>query len=231
MHAWVLRGLLALFVLLSGCGGSPQVGEQRICSADTFVPNYVPQLNRLLYWERFPVTVYFVRDENYSEQYRQLALQGFNQWVEATNKVVQYVEVQRREDAQIVVMFKPDTTNGLTTFEYYPRSGVLRSATMEVGTRSKNPTDIRSVAAHEFGHALGIYGHSTNPSDMMYPTFVSNVPLQITQNDLNTLKTAYCQLFLGRTRAVPRRLPDEQPVRATIICDHEHGTSEPNQSR
>lgn len=222
MRARSWRGVFALVAILAGCGG-PQVGEQRICSADTFVPNYVLQLNRLLCWERFPVTVYFVRDANYSEQYRLLALQGFNQWVEATNEVVQYVEVQRREDAQIVVMFKPDTANGLTTFEYYPKSGLLRSVTMEIGTRSKNPIDIRSVAAHEFGHALGIYGHSPNPSDMMYHTFVSNVPLQITQNDLNTLKTAYCRLFLGRTRAVPRHPPEEQPVRVTIICDHEHG--------
>jgi len=216
-------GLLALLIVFEGCGGGgTQVAEQRVCSADTFVPNYVPQLNRLLYWAQFPVRVYFERDEHYSDYYRALALQGFDQWVEATSRVVRYVEVNTREEAQIVVYFKPNTTNGLTTFTYYPRSGLLESAKMEIGTRGNNPIDIRSVAAHEFGHALGIYGHSTDPSDMMYATFVSNVPLRISPRDLNTLKTAYCTLFLERTRSVPRPDPDEKPVQVTIVCNHEH---------
>ncbi len=54
--------MLALAALMAGCGGGAGTGEQRVCSADTFVPNYVRQLDQLLYWERFPVTVYFERD-------------------------------------------------------------------------------------------------------------------------------------------------------------------------
>jgi len=52
---------------------------------------------------------------------------------------------------------------------------------------------------------------------MMFKTYVTNVPLKITQSDLNTVKTAYCNYFLGRTRAA---LPpsDETPVEATIVC-------------
>jgi hypothetical protein len=55
----------------------------------------------------------------------------------------------------------------------------------------------------------------------MYPNFVSNVPLQITPNDLNTLKTAYCNYFIGRTRVAPPP-SDETPVEVTIRCGHDH---------
>ncbi len=219
-----ILGVVAVFaaLLFAGCGGGgTQIGEQRICSANTFVPNYVPQLERLLYWERFPVTVYFERDANYSDYYRRLALEGFDQWVAATGSVVRYREVNSPNDAQIRVAFKPDTRNGLTTYTYYPSSGRLISAKVEIGIQGGSPIDIRSVSAHEFGHAIGIGGHSANPEDMMYPNFVSNVPLQITQSDLNTAKTAYCNYFIGRSRAVPREA-NEQPVQVTIVCGHNH---------
>lgn len=217
-----LGAILGLIGVLAGCGGGgARTGEQRVCGVDTFVPNYVPLLERLLYWERFPVTVYFERDANYSDYYRTLALQGFDQWVEATGSVVRYRQVDSPEAAQIQVSFKPDTRNGLTTYSFYPSSGRLVSAKVEIGVRGGNPTDIRSVAAHEFGHALGIGGHSQNPDDMMYPNFVTNVPLQITQNDLNTVKTAYCSYFLGRTRVAPPPT-DETLVEVTIICGHDH---------
>jgi len=207
--------MLALVTLMAGCGGS---GEQRICSSDTFVPNYVRDLQHLLYWERFPVTVYFERDANYSDYYRTLALQGFDQWVEATGGVVRYQEVSNPDGAQIRVSFKPDTRNGRAHYTYYPSSGRLVKVRVEIGTQGNNPIDIRSVAAHEFGHALGIGGHSKNPEDMMFATYPTDVPLKISQSDLNTLKTAYCSYFLlSRTRtALPPS--DETPVEATIVC-------------
>jgi hypothetical protein len=209
--------IASVALLLAGCGGGAQSGVERVCSANTFIPNYVPQLRRLLYWERFPVTVYFERDENYSDYYRALALQGFDQWVNATGSVVRYVVVGTPDAAQIKVYFDPSTKDGLTTYSYYPSSGRLVSARVEIGTKGNNAVDIRSVAAHEFGHAIGIDGHSANPDDMMYPTYTPNVPLQITQSDLNTLKTAYCDYFIGRSRRAPHPA-EEAPVEVTIVC-------------
>ncbi len=205
-------------VLLAGCGGAgKETASNTVCSPDTFTPNYVRNLERLLHWERFPVNVYFERDENYTPALESIALEGFNQWMEATGNRVEYQLVRRREDAQIIVKFDPTTRNGLTTYTFYPSNGRLVRAEVSIGTQSPRMVDIRSVSAHEFGHAIGIGGHSPFPEDMMFATFVSGVPLIVSERDLNTVRVAYCDLFLNRSRSAPD--PDEPTVQWTIHCD------------
>lgn len=212
---WLYGFLVALILILSGCGGV-QSGRQAVCTAETFTPNYVPQLKHLLHWSGFPVRVYFVKDENYTEVRQSLALQGFDQWVEISELKIRYQLVDSQGNAHIVVRFDPTTRNGLTEYSYRS-SGQLVSATITIGVKGNSAVDIQSVAAHEFGHALGIGGHSDNPADMMYPTFISGIPLQITARDFNTLKTAYCNLFLegNPSRVAPS---DEPLLHFTIQC-------------
>lgn len=47
---------------------------------------------------------------------------------------------------------------------------------------------MRAAAAHEFGHALGIEGHSTNPSDLMSLYYGQGV---ISANDASTIRYLY----------------------------------------
>jgi predicted Zn-dependent protease len=51
---------------------------------------------------------------------------------------------------------------------------------------------ILSVARHEIGHAIGLWGHSPNPNDIMYFSQVSKAPL-ISSRDLRTLQRVYSQ--------------------------------------
>lgn len=51
---------------------------------------------------------------------------------------------------------------------------------------------ISAAARHEFGHALGIWGHSLSDSDVMYFAQVRNPP-PISARDVNTLKRIYEQ--------------------------------------
>ncbi len=47
---------------------------------------------------------------------------------------------------------------------------------------------IKKIAAHQMGHALGIYGHSPNPSDIMHVNFNSNT---LSSRDVNTINEIY----------------------------------------
>ncbi|MBK4731208.1 matrixin family metalloprotease [Oxynema sp. CENA135] len=51
---------------------------------------------------------------------------------------------------------------------------------------------LKAAARHELGHALGIWGHSDRPSDVMYFSQVSRPP-GISPRDLNTLQQIYRQ--------------------------------------
>ncbi len=213
---WLYGLLVALALGLGACGGV-QTGQQAVCTAETFTPNYVPKLERLLHWNGFPISVAFVKDESYTPVRQAIAQEGFDQWVEYSGLRIRYVVVESTENAQVVVRFNPGTRDGLTRYTYRS-NGLLVRAEVSIGVKGNSAVDIRSVAAHEFGHALGIGGHSDNPADMMYPTFTSGIPLQITERDFNTLKTAYCDLFLESRAPAHRVFPDEPLLHLTIRC-------------
>ena len=75
---------------------------------------------------------------------------------------------------------------------------------MRLATGDTTPEDVQSVAAHEFGHALGIQGHSDNPNDLMFPSAtryfaapdirLPDPPHEVTRRDLNTLRACYPRL-------------------------------------
>ena len=51
---------------------------------------------------------------------------------------------------------------------------------------------IKAASRHELGHALGIWGHSSVPTDALYVSQVADPPL-ISSRDINTLKQVYQQ--------------------------------------
>ena len=59
-----------------------------------------------------------------------------------------------------------------------------------------NPTQsgdyLRAAVRHEFGHALGIWGHSPEATDALYFS-QTRTPAAISDRDLNTLKRIYEQ--------------------------------------
>jgi hypothetical protein len=206
-----LIGLLATTLCLLGCGGGGggnngnDGGTISRCDPDTFTPNYAHHLTSLLNWSGFPVNVYFIRDANYSTARQDIAIAGFNQWVTATSDVLSYSIVSTQSAANITVRFDPSTPNGVTDIHF---SGFdISSADMTVGIKDDADSDVQAVAAHEFGHALGINGHSDSVDDLMYPIHYLGTIGVVTTRDLNTIKTGYCHLF-GRS------VPCDRP------CDH-----------
>lgn len=203
-----LAGVL-LTVGLTGCGGGSSNGVPSTCDATTYSPNYA-NLSQLRHWNGFPLRV-FLAPANQSTI--DLTLRGFDQWVTATNGRVDYVLVNSAANADVTVTFDVNTGGpqlGLTTVTF--SGSTIAKAEIEffyVPSGQPNAARINQVtAAHEFGHALGLGLHSPIDTDLMAAqTNGSNNVL--TNRDVNTLLTAYCNTFPQRlTGSGPVKLPD-----------------------
>ncbi len=210
---------LAFFLPTLICFPRPAVAQV----SDPCTPNYarVSRMQGLLHWEHFPLRVAFapVPDNvQNKDACQQAVLAGFTQWVEATHGLVRYTVVTQPKRADILVSFLSDTTVpgqgaavGYTSMTFCGMT--LHYAEMQLATGGTAPGDLQAVAAHEFGHALGIDGHSDDPNDIMYPSTLrmsaeDGTPLAspqhpVTARDLNTLKVCYLGLFAPHLAALP----------------------------
>lgn len=164
-----------------------------------------------LVWSDFPITVGFdLVGENPAQAQAWLAAvrQGLQDW----QVYVPLIETADLENADIVVVRSrpprqitidrtagrlniPAAQHGQARYQVYltptdpPR--LAHRFTVYISPHQGQRQTI-GTARHEFGHALGIWGHSPNREDVLYETQVSNPP-PISQRDLNTLKRVYQQ--------------------------------------
>ncbi len=102
-----------------------------------------------------------------------------------------------------------DGVNGVLAYAYYPApnpnpetiagdSVYDESETWVVTADPSGSTiDLRFVALHEFGHALGL-DHSADPAAIMYPFYqVGLEPVELTQDDIDGIRTLYGQRTSG----------------------------------
>ena len=216
---WTGAAALGFGLITAGCGGggsgpkgpdsatitanrTPLPSQGTSCS-NSYSPNYASSV-RLLHWTQFPLRVYFIQDANLTPQRQALAIQGFNRWVQETNAVannngVSYNVVSSQSAANVTVKFYqftggPGDTLGITNVKYYDSSSTIDSADINLGVTGDTRNDL-ITNSHEFGHALGILGHSPVDRDLMYFEGNDAYTGDITPSDLNTLLTAYCGNF------------------------------------
>ena len=168
--------------------------------------DYTVNLRKRVTWKKLPVRVFFVRDERYSQSREQFARRGFNRWVAATEGVLSYEVTDDIFEADLTVRFDSMTNNGVTSTHF--KMGSISRADIMIGVQQSVESDIEIVAAHEFGHAMGIDGHSNDKRDLMFPTHVAGTVTRITYRDLNTMASRYpalAKLIAGKYRPVGAR--------------------------
>jgi predicted Zn-dependent protease len=180
-----LAAIAAASLLLSACDAHlPAKAAAARTPRSNPGADYSAQIKVRATWSGFPLLVYFTRDSAYSEAREQYARAGFSKWTAATHGFVVYSVVDRADAANIVVRFDPETNDGYTTTHF--TDSRIGSAVVRIGVRKGRAYDIKCIAAHEFGHALGLDGHSGQKSDVMYPVHTMGSAWSITRRDLNT---------------------------------------------
>lgn len=129
----------------------------------------------------------------YKQNYRNYVAESLKVWDEALDGRMKYTYTTNPKEADIsihwVSSFDDRYVAGLTTYR-------VGHATIEIKTISVPEADIKGNIIHEFGHALGISGHSNNPDDIMVGMrkwHRDNVPYnpKLSQRDVQAIKRLY----------------------------------------
>jgi len=215
------RGLLTVLSaaglggLLAGCGGGGGSSDSPATSSyqpdlGRFAPNYAGNVT-LYHWPALPVRVYFANDVTITPsgggptRVNDLVLTGFGRWPAATGGVVGFTQVADPSLAQITVstVTIPDPAGLSETGKasVTPGAGnVLQAATIQIYvwpdiTAPELNQGLLATATHEFGHALGIGGHSPDGGDVMFASHDPNADVVPSARDIATIKTIYYFLF------------------------------------
>lgn len=150
-----------------------------------------------LLWSRFPVKIYVQPPDLRSQAWNRAIGQAVQDW----SKYLPLQKVEQKESADIVIdrsaipirfPLAERVRFADTRYELYDRESILlHRVTVRI---QPNQPDLSLLAAarHELGHALGIWGHSTEQTDVMYFSQVRTPP-PISSRDVNTLKRIYEQ--------------------------------------
>ncbi|MEQ2270684.1 hypothetical protein XENORESO_008361, partial [Xenotaenia resolanae] len=134
---------------------------------------------------------------------------------------------RKRREADIVIAFVSsehgdrapfDGKGGILAHAYLPGSGIggdVHFDTAEEWNLNFTGISLLVVAAHEFGHALGL-SHSSDPGSIMYPAynFAPNFELQLSFDDVKNIQRLY-----GINSNFPSLLLKKPPPRTPDKCD------------
>jgi predicted Zn-dependent protease len=184
-------------------------------AGDNYLSQIEPTSLGYLVWSQFPITVYVQQPANYTNS---AADRRYQEWVTAVKKAIAewnvYLplkEIPQPEKADIVILRSqptreaklnpktglydlPRAVTAETTYKFYLQQnyGVVAHKMKVEISPSYAGIALLATIRHELGHALGIWGHSTQKNDALYFSQVSDPPA-ISPRDINTLKQIYQQ--------------------------------------
>lgn len=200
-----------------GLTDPPQPVEHRLPGGlarlryDEALGDYLNRIDALLpgdtylRWTQYPVSVYIQPDNQAWSDLVQVAVDLWTQYIRLNR-------VSNPNTADIVIERMPNqgVVAGIakSTDFYLDTDGTLQhKVSITIGEYpSAGPLQISVVATHELGHALGLWGHSEDPDDIMFASLTS-LKSEISDRDLNTIKRVYEQPTLIGTPVPEELLP------------------------
>lgn len=167
--------------------------------------NYIDSIlvnGKVVRWNpsSFPLAVYIENSPNLPPYYYQQIRKAFERWQAVSNNFITFKYTMEKDKADIRCYFpsrierKCGVSNVAAWHSFKFENNLIKFSDIKFAkvTCQKtlySPETIYATALHEIGHSLGISGHSTNPSDLMYP--VSSKKSDISENDMRTLRLLY----------------------------------------
>jgi tetratricopeptide (TPR) repeat protein len=149
---------------------------------------------------RMPLKV-FISDGNKVPGWKTDMMQAVNYamhtWQGATHGKVSFIQTYTESNADIIVKWHKNFSDGIlgvspleTVGDTIVRSDVNLAVYYPDSSMPIPMEDLKAVAVHEMGHAIGIRGHSPYPDDIM---FYSKTRSQntLSQRDINTIGMLY----------------------------------------
>ncbi|MEH2282472.1 MAG: peptidase [Nostoc sp.] len=177
--------------------------QDKTNSGDYFSQVTTTQVGYLV-WSQFPIRVCVEPPKTVSEKQAQAWVNGVLRGVQEWSTYLPLTIVEQPEIADITIVRKapplqispgsniPRARSAQTTYELYTSNKVLSHRFTILLSPSQTGEYLIAATRHEFGHALGIWGHSPLQTDALYFSQVRN-PSAISYRDVNTLKRVYEQ--------------------------------------
>jgi tetratricopeptide (TPR) repeat protein len=193
---------------------SLQVGVTETTSVADVGDNYIDKVTEkgnVIRWQstKMPLKVYIDTSprkvEAFDPSFIPAVRTGIEKWVAPSKGNLSLTYVKSPEQADVKIYWKTildvkltgseagtPYTAGVTTPDYSDKELYAMQITLtttDPNGKTHKAEDVEKVATHEFGHALGIMGHSEKPGDIMFPS--SQTDGELTKRDINTLILLY----------------------------------------
>ena len=155
-----------------------------------------------------PITYYVSAHMSVPAMYEETVRKAFSNWQIASQNTIKFKEVQNAKNAKITVTFVESLESRFTSGNPNLSASVLpvinedKLSKMEIDikrndvySRPFTEENLMTLAQHQIGHALGLWGHSADKDDIMYYSGdvvdYETVKKDITRRDINTLLLLY----------------------------------------
>jgi tetratricopeptide (TPR) repeat protein len=170
-------------------------------SQDNYLTHIIPG-GKVIHFDtgRMPLKVYIADGstvQGWNVGLKQSVIYAMQTWQNATHSRVRFTQVYNQGNADIIVRWQRNFTDNIlgvspfqTAGDTIIRSDINLAVCYPDSQRIINVDDLKAIAVHEMGHAIGIRGHSPYPDDIMYysKTRKSNT---LSQRDVNTIGMLY----------------------------------------